>query len=326
MIYSIANNNDIVTLNIPVTNHDALVTATGVTLTQTFPAGISIYGTPIVSKGTYNTGTKIWTIASLLPQETANLQLKVKVDDINLQPFTIKSILAITEPESSLLNNTRFDTLTLGNGSDSECNPCNFVEPVIIINEDIASLSFDVSKNDTINCPCCQKVFEIVGSPVNVNVLSFENGVIKYQFINPTLSGTAEYKVTCTNCSNGMDYTSDPVTITFNPIFSPTYKDYTVKPVQTGDYSQELLFDFFWFDLATSAINFELIESDSWEIGQKITVYAYDSTQSGPLVNLLTVICDGVDVFLEGGNTKVISSNYSSFTIVYLGSAKFAII
>jgi hypothetical protein len=40
MIYKIANNGDVVTLNIPVTNKDKVVTATGLTLTQTFPAAI----------------------------------------------------------------------------------------------------------------------------------------------------------------------------------------------------------------------------------------------------------------------------------------------
>lgn len=330
MIYKIANNGDVVTLNIPVTNKDKVVTATGLTLTQTFPAGISIYGTPVITAGAYNTLTKVWTIASSAPEHTDLLSIKIKVDDISLQPFHIKSVLAIVEPEYNLTNNERFDSLILGDTCETcDCDPCNFEEPIIITNNDTAGLSINLAENDTVDCPCCQKEFEVVGTPVNITVNSISvTGTLKYSFIDPTQSGSLVYRVNCKNCPNGLSYASNTSTVTFAPIVSSFNEGYRVKEDQTLDYIQESEFNYFRFDTATNAIQFTLLPASAWNIGKSIKVYVYDSSQSGPLVNNFTVVTDsGTETFTDTGlDNRLVTANYVSFEIVYVGSNKFDVI
>lgn len=330
MIYKIANNGDVVTLNIPVTNKDKVVTATGLTLTQTFPAGISIYGTPVVTAGAYNTLTKVWTIASSAPEHTDLLSIKIQVDDISLQPFHIKSVLAIVEPEFTLANNTRFDSLILGDSCEGcDCDSCNFEEPIIITNNDTAGLSINLAENDTVDCPCCQKEFEVVGTPVNITVNSISvTGTLKYSFIDPTQSGSLVYRVNCKNCPNGLSYASNTSTVTFAPIVSSFDTSFVVKATQTANYVQESSFDYFRFNTATSTITFTLLPVSSWVVGKKITVYVYDASQSGPLVNNFTISTSApAETFTDSNTqTKIYTANYTSFTVVYVGSNKFDII
>lgn len=332
MIYSIANNNDIVTLEIPVRNNDSSIPATSVLLTQTFPSGISIYGTPTLTHGSYNTGTKVWTIGTLAPLETAVLVLKIKVEDIDLQPFTITSVVTISETESTTVNNTRYDILKIGEPcvNCNICDPCNFIEPIIILSNDTAGLVYDVAANDIINCNCCQKEFIIVGDPENIIVNSFSNnGILNYTYINGSLSGSLQYRVNCNNCTNGLDYTSDPVTVTFNPIYDESYGDFNIEETQTIDYTQDNEFDYFRFDLKDNAITFTLSPAVEWRTGQKITLYVYDSDQSGPLdYNFIIQTDDPLEVFTETGTDEytTITSNYTSLTIVYIGGDTFDVI
>jgi hypothetical protein len=327
MIYNIEHNNDVVTLQIPVTNNDLTTNATGVVATQLFPTGISIYGTPTVTKGSYNTTTKIWTIGTLNPQETANLTLKVKVDDIDVQPFTIKTTITLNEGESNTSNNIRFDVLKLGSCTDCDlCDPCNFVEPTIVLYNDVAGLVVNLAANDTINCTCCQKTFEIVGTPDNIIVNSLSNiGILKYTYIDSKLPGSLQYRVVCANCPNGLDYTSDPATVTFDPLVVSLTNGYVVKPTQTVNYTQEINFDYFRFDNHANNITFTLLPVTSWSIGRSVKIYVYDSTQSGPLAHTFTVSLN-TGTFTEGGTTKTITANYSSLEIVYIGGNKFDII
>lgn len=334
MIYNVEKNDDIVTLQIPVSNNDLLTNATGVLATQTFPAGISIYGTPVMTQGSYNTLTKIWTIGTLTPNNTptgtAVLTIKIKVDDISLQPFNIKTVVTITEPEQSLLNNTRWDTIRLGTCVNCGlCDPCNFEEPILISTNDTSGLTVNLAENDVINCDCCQKEFEIVGSPVNITVNSISvTGILKYSFIDPTVAGSLSYRIKCKNCPNGLDYLSNTSTVTFSPIVSSFDTSFTVKTTQTTNYTQEANFDYFRFNTASSTITFTLLPVTNWVIGKKVTLYVYDASQSGPLVNNFIISTStGTETFTDTNTqTKTYTSNYTSFTVVYVGSNKFDII
>jgi len=65
---------DAVRFSIAVTNFSALITATGVELTDLLPAGFT-YVSNTVSLGSYASGTGIWTVGSLTPLATATLDI-----------------------------------------------------------------------------------------------------------------------------------------------------------------------------------------------------------------------------------------------------------
>lgn len=332
-ITNITNNNDVVQITIPVTNFDNLIDATGVTATQTIPTGISIYGTPVVSQGVYNTGTKIWTIGTLGAGDTATLTIKYKVDDITLQPFTIKTEVAITEPESSSTNNIRYDVLKLQGAcvGCEVCDPCNFEEPTIVTVNDTAGFVFDLSANDNVSCACCQKDYEIVGSPVNITVNSLSNnGILNYTYQSIVDPGSLVYRVVCSNCVNGLDYTSTNASVVF-PAMSVTAtvaENYLVT-TQIDDYTQDANYNYFRLDTASNQITFTLLPYTGWVSGKKIQVYVFDSSQSGALLNTVTIETGNVlDTFTETGTTTypVITNNFTSLTIVYVGNNKFDVL
>lgn len=66
---------DTVTFTLLVENHDAIQTATGVTVSDPIP-----YGTSFVSAGTgYDANTGLWTIASIAPGGSVSVQVSLKI-------------------------------------------------------------------------------------------------------------------------------------------------------------------------------------------------------------------------------------------------------
>lgn len=331
--YFVTNNNDIVKVTIPVTNFDSLVNATGVVAAQTLPSGISIYGTPTVTQGVYNTGTKEWTIGTLGPGDTAVLTIKYKIDDITLQPFTIKTEVTITEPESSSLNNTQYIVIKLQGACAGceNCDPCKFEEPTMVTVNDTAGFLFDLSANDNINCACCQKEYEIVGSPVNIQVNSLSNsGLLNYSYISIVDPGSLVYRVTCSNCINGLDYASSNATVVFPAMaISAVVADNYLITTENDDYTQEAQYNYFRLDTASNQITFTLLPHTGWTVGKKIQIYVFDSSQYGALLNTVTIVTgDVLDTFTESGTTTypTITNNFTTLTIVYVGNNKFDVL
>lgn len=326
MTYYFTNINQIVELQIPATNNDNLLVANGASVTVTIPTGLSIYSAS-VTKGSFNTSTKIWTIGTIDPKNTEVLVLKVRIDNTDVLPFTIKSVLSISSPtDSPLTNNTRYDVIKLQGSCDSNCDncdPCNFKEPTLILADDIGGLIVDLSKNDIIDCTCCNKVFEIVGTPENIVVVSLSNtGILNYKFTDISKDGVLQYRVICQDCINGLDYTSDPATVTFAAMAN---LNFSVKSTQTGDYTQQSTYSYFRFDSAANNVTFTLLPVASWSIGKSITVVIVDSSNSNSTFIIST--SSPSETFTDTGlQTFVTASNYTALSIVYIGSNKFDIL
>ncbi len=96
-------NGEYFTWTINVSNN-SVIPVTGVTTTVTLPAGVT-YVSDVVTKGSYDDGTGVWTIGSLATGASATLTITVEVADALLQPFTASAVVAGNEFESYLLNN-----------------------------------------------------------------------------------------------------------------------------------------------------------------------------------------------------------------------------
>lgn len=100
---SCLTNGAIFTWSLNVSNNST-ITVTGVTVAVTLPLGISLANT-VPTKGTYNTGTDVWTIGSINAGASHTLSIEVEVTDESLQPYTINAIVAGNEFEPYVLNN-----------------------------------------------------------------------------------------------------------------------------------------------------------------------------------------------------------------------------
>ena len=85
-------------------NNNSVIPVTGVATSVTLPAGVT-YISHVVTKGSYDDGTGVWTVGSLAVGASATLTITVEVADATLQPFTASAVVAGNEFESYILNN-----------------------------------------------------------------------------------------------------------------------------------------------------------------------------------------------------------------------------
>jgi len=207
----VTSNGNQVTWTIKVTNQGPNPN-NGVFVQETLPAGMS-YVSAIVSKGSYNSGTQVWTIGNLAVNETVTMYLTTVVTDINLAPFTNTAQVfgSTIDPDNS-------DNLIQEVVNTTTCPPAAGA-----VDDPNSCLCGNMATNDTPCTHCTTEWIIIAGSETNVviNTYSQLTGEYSASLIDPTLVGSFQYNIWCTNCPGGGSYqASGPATVTINPLFT----------------------------------------------------------------------------------------------------------
>lgn len=95
----IAQNNEIVTIDYLVTN--GTLDSTGVKVIFKIPAGLTV-DSMWVNHGVWNPSVRSWVIGSMEPNEAFQAKLKLKVMNINFEPFTITATIETKENNDSV--------------------------------------------------------------------------------------------------------------------------------------------------------------------------------------------------------------------------------
>ncbi len=207
----VTSNGNQVTWTIKVSNSGPSANS-GVYVQETIPAGMSFLSA-VVSKGSYNSGTSVWTIGNMSVGETVTMYLTTVVTDINLAPF-----INTAQVFGSMIDPNLGDNIITETVNTTTCPPA--AGAVDDIN---ACLCGDVSKNDTPCTQCTTEWIIVPGSETNIVINSFSQttGIYSVSLIDPTVVGSFQYNIWCTNCPGGASYqASGPATVTLNPLFT----------------------------------------------------------------------------------------------------------
>lgn len=333
--YKVNANGDQVCITIPVKNTSATVPATGVLVDLTIPTGLtyaSIPGNPSVPVGSYSTLNNRWTVGTVPVNQTYIAQVCLVVTDIDQAPFTVTSEVSLQEDDVIIVNNTRTDVITNG-----YCPGCPQPAQIQVDPKDDLDMCIchDVSTND-INCgPGYTTLYEMVeGSEVNLDSVDLDqySGQGKVIILNPNEEWSYQYEIRCRNCSTGVVSSPyGPATVSGGPIFTSQINNnnYLIT-TQTGNYTQindcTTNYSYYRFDTVGGNIVFTLTNPSTW-CRNYITVFRFE-TGAGTPVNTFQIVTDNVArTFNNNGlNTYDISTNFTTITIVYVGSNKFDIL
>ncbi len=170
-------NNDMVTYTVTATNNGPS-TATGVKVTDALPAGV-VFQSATPSKGSYVSSTGLWTVGSLNKNESATLQIKVKIDQFSnsyslgaASGFNVFVLNDINQPSADIEgkvavgNNAYFSNYSVG---DKLANS-NGTEDVLIVNNNLSFTSGGVYGGNV-----------VFGNVTNlpVNAVSIINGTLR---------------------------------------------------------------------------------------------------------------------------------------------------
>ena len=227
-IYYIKSNNQEVEVTWIVKNKSATKAATNVVSTFTIPTGVTYVSNVVAAgHGTYNPGTHVWTLAKLYPGATKTIKVKYKVTNTSYLNTSLKQETTITEDDDLLDNNER--VVYFMKEGDTTCDPCAFTTPVIAISDDTIYERVYIGDNDSVECACCTKTYELVDdSSINITVVSFnDDGYANIIRTDPATDSYFDYRVVCTDCVDGNDYSSVvSATVKVNKLFSWWYKEY----------------------------------------------------------------------------------------------------
>lgn len=233
-VFYIKSNGQEVEITWEVRNKTTTKSGTNVVSTFTVPTGVTYVSHTIdanngtdTSNGTFNSGTQVWTVATLYPTKKKVLKVKYKVPNTSVLNTSIKQVVTLNETDEILENNNR--TVYLLNEGDTSCDPCNFTTPSIAISDDNLYERVYVGDNDAVECSCCTKTYELVAdSSINVTVIGFsEDGYANIVRTDPATDSYFDYRVICVDCVDGEDYSSVvSATVKVNKLFSWWYKEY----------------------------------------------------------------------------------------------------
>jgi large repetitive protein len=102
------NVGDDVTFLITVRN-DGPSDATGVAITDTLPAGVTLTNS-LPSRGSFNTTTRVWTLGSLAIGQEETLQLTTRIDRALTTATNVAQVTAANEPDSDSTPNNNVET------------------------------------------------------------------------------------------------------------------------------------------------------------------------------------------------------------------------
>lgn len=220
--FSVEKNGDIFEVEWIARNTTTNIDATGVVSNFLLPTeGLSyVSSVAPAGNGVYNPALARWTVGTVFRNTFKRIKIKYRVDDISLLNFTIKQTLTLNESQSVLDDDKR--TVFVHKVGDDACDPENFITPTLeLTDDDIYELVY-IGENDTVKCPCCTKSYnKVAGSEVNVTVISISSdGWAKIRRKNPKNNSTFQYTASCTDCTDGEDYTSFmTATATINRLF-----------------------------------------------------------------------------------------------------------
>lgn len=106
----VVQNGDSVTWFVRVGNTSNFTTASNTVANLIYPPGL-IYSSHYVPQGSFVSGTGVWTVGSVFPQQIIQMSITFTVSNIALAPFTLNANVSSPAVETTYIDNTTLNTV-----------------------------------------------------------------------------------------------------------------------------------------------------------------------------------------------------------------------